>query len=190
MAEIVEIRWHARGGQGAKTAATFLAEAALHEGKYSQGFPDYGPERMGAPIRGFTRISDKPITLHCAIDHPKIVVVLDDTLLSVVDVCEGLAPDGMVFVNTQSSLEKVKSMLSIDSQKVFVLDATKISIEEIGRPIPNTPMIGALIKGAEVLKLDTIIKDIQTKFSKKFTDNVVQGNIKAIQRAYEEVKQA
>jgi len=184
---MTEVRWHARGGQGAKTAATLMAIVALEEGKFSQGFPDYGPEREGAPIRGYTRIGESPIRVHSAIYHPDIVVVLDSTLLDVVDVCEGLEEGGIVMINTPDSPAELKERLGLKNEKVYTVDATKISIEEIGRAIPNTPMMGALVKVAPLIKMDTILADLEHKFKSK-GDRVVEGNKRAVQRAYEEVK--
>jgi len=186
MAQLTEIRWHGRGGQGAKTAATLLAEAALHEDKYSQGFPEYGPERMGAPMCGYTRISDEIIRLHCAIYTPNIVVILDESLIDVVDVTAGLKESGVMIVNTATDAETVRQKVGF-SGSIATINATQISIDELGRPIPNTVMIGALLKVTGILHIDTVIKDIEKKFSKKFPERVVQGNIKAINRAYEEV---
>jgi pyruvate ferredoxin oxidoreductase gamma subunit len=187
MAYMTEVRWHGRGGQGAKTAATLLAEAALSEDKHSQGFPEYGPEREGAPMRGFTRISDAPIRLHCTIDNPDVVVVLDDTLLETVDVCAGLTPDGAVVINTAQNSKELRKRLSIPEAKLFTVNATQIALDEIGRPIPNTPMLGALIKATGVLDINTIYNDVKHKLGKKFTQQIIDGNIKAVKRAYEEV---
>lgn len=184
---MTEIRWHARGGQGAKTAATLVAAVALQEGKYGQGFPYYGPERMGAPMQGFTRISDKPITVHSNIYTPDVVVVLDPTLLDAVDVCEGLVESGILLVNTSAAPAVVRKKLGLIGRKVFTVDATQISIDEIGRPIPNTPMMGALAKALPVVKLDTIVDDIKHKFG-RMGEAIVSGNVRAVQRAYEEVK--
>ena len=185
---MTEIRWHARGGQGAKTGSLLLAQAAAMEGKYSQGFPDYGPERMGAPMRGFTRISDEPIRLHCAISEPEMVVVLDDTLLSSVDVVAGTPVDGgLIVVNTLKSAADVRKELKLEGRKVFTIDATGIAIDEIGRPIPNAPMLGALIKVSGLLSLDTVKEQIKKKFSHGFRPEVLEGNLRAIQRAHEEV---
>ncbi len=190
MAEFLEIRWHGRGGQGAKTAATFLAAAAIGEGKYGQGFPEYGPERRGAPMRGFTRISDEPILRHDPVEAPSIVVVLDPTLLGVVDVTEGIGDDGIILVNTATPPSEVRKKLGLPTGKfkIFTVDATNISIEELGRPMPNTPMLGALIKASHILSVETIYKDIEEKFAKKFPEKIVQGNIKAVERAYNEVR--
>jgi pyruvate ferredoxin oxidoreductase gamma subunit len=185
---LTEIRWHGRGGQGAKTAATLVAEVALNEGKYSQGFPEYGPERMGAPIRGYTRISDQPIRLHCPINHPGIVVILDATLLETQDLTEGLTQDGAIIVNTPDSPAAIRKKLGIPHGKVHTVNATQIAIETIGRPIPNTPMIGALIRVGGFLQLETVYHDIEKKFLKKLGAAGVQGNIQAVRRAYEEVQ--
>lgn len=190
MAKLTEIRWHARGGQGAKTASTFLAEAAIEDGKYSQGFPDYGPERMGAPMRGFTRISDSPIRLHCAIEKPDVVIVLDDTLLETVDVCDGLPETGTVIINTNKDGETIRTKVNWGGDKFFIVNASEIALEEMGRPIPNTPMLGALVKVAGTISLEVLLEDIEKKFSKKFKKDIVEGNLKAIKRAYEEVRPA
>ena len=184
---MTEIRWHARGGQGAKTAATLIAAVALEEGKFSQGFPDYGPEREGAPIRGYTRISDGPVRVHSAIYHPDIVVVLDASLLDSVDVTEGLKEGGIVLVNSPDEPAAIRKLLGVTGGKVYTVDATQIAIDEIGRPIPNTPMMGALTKVMPILKVDTILHDVEKKFKSK-GDRIVQGNFKAIRRAFEEVK--
>ncbi|MFH1502934.1 MAG: 2-oxoacid:acceptor oxidoreductase family protein [Candidatus Eisenbacteria bacterium] len=190
MEGILEVRWHARGGQGAKTASLLLAQAASMEGKYSQGFPDYGPERMGAPMRGFTRISDNPIKVHCAIYSPQIVVVLDDTLLRAVDVVDGTPEDGVLIVNTKKTAAQVREELKLTGRKVYVVDATGIAIDEIGRPIPNAPMLGALIKATGILSLDTVISEIKGKFSHGFRVEVLEGNVRAVNRAHEEVSEA
>jgi pyruvate ferredoxin oxidoreductase gamma subunit len=187
MSQLMEIRWHARGGQGAKTASLLLAEAAAMEGKYSQGFPDYGPERMGAPMRGFTRISDEPIRVHCAIYSPQIVIVLDDTLLGAVDVTAGMPGDGIIVVNTVRPAAEVRKRVGSPSGKLYTIDATGIAIAEIGRPIPNAPMLGALIRVSGILKLETVVEEIKKKFSHGFRPEVLEGNVRAIRRAHEEV---
>jgi pyruvate ferredoxin oxidoreductase gamma subunit len=187
MNDVTAIRWHGRGGQGAKMASFLLAECALEEGKWSQGFPDYGPERSGAPVRGFNRISDKRIDLHCPITQPDIVIVLDDTLIGRVDVCGGLKEGGICIVNTQCDPVAIRSRLKLNGGRVFTVDATKIALSEIGRPIPNTAMFGALCKASGLLKLETLVKEIGKKFKKKFGPEVAESNIKAVQRAYSEV---
>ncbi|MFO7870978.1 MAG: 2-oxoacid:acceptor oxidoreductase family protein [Kiritimatiellia bacterium] len=186
--EMLEIRWHGRGGQGAKTAAQLVAQVALKEGKHSQGFPEYGPERMGAPIRGFTRISEEDIHLHCPIEHPDVVVVLDDSLTELPPVTESVDKDTIFIINTAATPEEMAKKLGMKEARVYCVDAMTISIDELGRAIPNTPMIGALIKATDCISLDSIKKNIKDKFLKKFGDRIVEGNIRAIDRAYEEVK--
>jgi pyruvate ferredoxin oxidoreductase gamma subunit len=184
---MLEIRWHGRGGQGAKTAAMLFAESAIEEGKHGQGFPDYGPERMGAPMRGFTRISDEPINVHCAIEEPKIVIVLDPTLLESVDVTEGVPEDGIIIVNTQKTPEEIRKQIRLKGRKVYTVNATQIALDTIGRPIPNTVMLGALLRATNVLDIATLEKNITKKFAKKYNTKVAEGNVNAIRRAFEEV---
>jgi pyruvate ferredoxin oxidoreductase gamma subunit len=186
--EMLEVRWHGRGGQGAKTAAMLFAETAIEEGKYGQGFPDYGPERMGAPMRGFTRISDKPIFVHSGIEEPKIVVVLDQTLLDSVDISEGVPSDGMLIINTHLTPKQIREKLKLEGRKIHTLNATQIALDTIGKPIPNTVMLGALIKLTNLFNIDDMQKNITKKFTKKFGEKVAIGNVKAIKRAYEEVQ--
>lgn len=189
MAKMIEIRWHGRGGQGAKTVAEFLALVALHEDKYSQGFPEYGPERSGAPIKGYTRISDGPVKMHSAVYHPDIVIVLDPTLLEAIDVCEGLKEKGVVIVNTPLSPAELESQQqSLKGKNLWTIDGNSISRDEIGRAIPNMPMLGALIKATGIVKLETVKENIKKEFSRKFTPQVLEGNLKAVERAYREVK--
>lgn len=190
MGEMLEIRWHGRGGQGAKTAAILLGEAASEAGKYIQAFPEYGPERMGAPVLSFNRISDEPITVHCHVANPKIVVILDPTLIGKADVTAGVPEDGVYLVNTNLSPQDMRKSLGIKGGKVFTVDATQISIDTIGRAIPNTPMMGALIRATGLISLDDFIRDTRHKLEQKFRNKpeVIEGNIKAIQRAYEEVQ--
>lgn len=188
MKDLVEIRWHSRGGQGAKTGALVLAEAAMDEGKYIQGFAEYGPERMGAPMKAYNRISSSPITVHYGITNPDAVVLLDTTLLEKVDITEGLAEDGVIVVNTSESPAKVRELLGIEGRKIFTIDASKISRDNIGRDIPNTPMIGALLKVTSIMDVDGVIKSIRKKLGSKLKPEVVEGNVRAIKQAYEEVK--
>ena len=186
--ELTEIRWHGRGGQGVKTAATMAAEVALEEGKFAQGFPEYGPERMGAPVQGYTRISDNVITIHCGVANPDVVMVLDNSLVGQIDVTAGLADDGILVINTPESPAEIRKRLGLKGMKLYTVDATQISIDELGRSIPNTPMMGALVKITELLTMDTLKKDVQKKFMKKFGDRIVQGNFRSLERAYREVK--
>ena len=188
MKKIIEVRWHGRGGQGAVTASKLLATSALAEDKYIQAFPEYGPERMGAPIQSFTRISDEPIKIHCHVTNPDMVVVLDPTLIGTVDITEGLSEDGIIVVNTSESPAQIRKKINLKGRKIFTVDASKIALEELGRPLPNTPMIGALIRATGLLKLENVINDIKDKFSGKFSQKIVDGNVNAIKRAYQEVK--
>ena len=192
MKNLIEICWHGRGGQGAVTASKVLAESALAAGKFIQAFPEYGPERMGAPIRSFTRLSSQPITIHSQVSNPGVVVVLDPTLIGPVDVCEGLPEDGTIIVNTPEQPGDIRKMLGLDdkmaSVKVFTVDATKIALETIGKNIPNTPMIGALIKATDILELSAVVEDFKKKYAKKFKPEILDGNVRAIEKAYNEVK--
>ena len=188
MKEILEIRWHGRGGQGAKTAAQVLAETAMGQGKYIQAFPEYGPERAGAPIRAFTRISNNPINLHCGVYNPQIVVVIDPTLLEAVDVTEGLSEDGVLLVNTDESPQVIRQRLNFHKGKVYTVDATKIALDILGMPLPNTPMLGALIKAVGLVSLESIEEELKKKFLKKIGEEKTKGNIESLHRACNEVK--
>ncbi|MBE0478242.1 2-oxoacid:acceptor oxidoreductase family protein [Candidatus Aerophobetes bacterium] len=188
MKTITEVRWHGRAGQGAKTAALLLAEAALGEGKYIQGFPEYGPEREGAPIKAYTRISDTPIFIHSGVVNPDAVVVLDETLLDAVDVAEGLPEQGVLVVNTNEEPEVVRKKLGMKNGKIYTINATSISLEILGRNLPNMPMVGALIKALPIFNLDILLAGAKKKFEKKFSSKIVEGNISAIRKAYKEVK--
>jgi pyruvate ferredoxin oxidoreductase gamma subunit len=185
---MLEVRWHGRGGQGAKTAAQFLAEAALESGKYIQAFPEYGPERAGAPIKAFTRIDEFPINIHSGVTSPSIVVVIDPTLLNSIDVTEGLMKDGVILVNTPESPETIRKWLKLSTGKVATVDATKISLETLGISMPNTPMLGALVKIKPIVPLDTLIEKIKNKFLKKIGEEKTNANINGIKRAYEETR--
>lgn len=188
MKELSEIRWHGRGGQGAKTAAQFLAEAALDLGKSIQAFPEYGPERAGAPIRTYTRISNKKINIHSPVTNPEVVVVIDPTLLETVDVTEGLGDDGVLVVNTPSGPAAIREKTKYKKGKVAVCDATKISLETLGIPMPNTPMLGALLKVSPIVPIGIMEEKVRKKFLKKIGEEKTEANIKAIKRAFEEAK--
>ncbi|MGD9401562.1 MAG: 2-oxoacid:acceptor oxidoreductase family protein [bacterium] len=190
MGNTLEIRWHGRGGQGAKTGAFMLAESMIQQGKFAQGFPDYGPERMGAPIRGYNRISDEPVRVHSGVQAPDIVIVLDPTLIATGSITAGLKPDSVLIVNSHESPEAIKAELGVDGNRVFTVDATGIALEEMGRPIPNTPMIGALLKVTDLAEIDKMSAILTKKFKGKLSDKMVAGNVKALKRAYEEVKEA
>lgn len=187
--QMVEIRWHARGGQGAKTAAMFLAEAVLEKGMYGQGFPEYGPERRGAPMRGFTRISEKPIRRHCMIENPGIVIILDPTLMdSPAAGCNAGAGKGTVFVvNTTDSVVNTREKLGIEGAEVHTVDATGIALDTIGRPIPNMPMIGALLAVKDLLTIEELQDALVKQLGKKFSQAVIDGNLAAVSRANKEL---
>ena len=189
MTNIVEIRWHGRGGQGAKTASELLAAAAFNTGKYVQGFPEYGPERMGAPITAYNRIADERIRIHSNIYEPSYVVVIDETLLDCVDVTAGLKEDGAIIVNTSKTPDEIRKSLDGYKGKVCTIDARTISIDCLGRYFPNTPMLAAIVKVSGVMEDEAFIKDMETSFQKKFANkpHVVEGNVKAIKRAVLEV---
>lgn len=190
MAKLTEIRWHGRGGQGAKTAALLFADAALGEGLYIQAFPEYGPERMGAPVQSFDRLSEEPITIHCGVTNPSVVVVLDPTLIGKVDVTQGLPADGSIIINTSETPKDIKVKLGLTKGKVFTVDASGISRETIGKNIPNTPMLGALAKVTGLINFERMVEDNRKKLTAKFKNRpeIVEGNIKSIQKAYQEVK--
>jgi pyruvate ferredoxin oxidoreductase gamma subunit len=189
MREIVEIRWHGRGGQGAKTAALLLADAAFNTGKYVQGFPEYGPERMGAPITAYNRISNEKITVHSNIYYPDYVVVVDETLLSSVDVSKGLKEEGAIIINTQHTPAEIRKQLNGYTGKICTIDAGKISEETLGKNFPNTPMLGAVVKISGVIDVDNFLKDMEDSFKHKFATKpqVIEGNLKALKRSIEEV---
>lgn len=186
--QFTEVRWHGRGGQGTVTAAKVLAETAMACGEHVQAFPEYGPERMGAPLRAYNRLSANPITIHCQVTNPDVVVVVDPTLIGSVDVTEGTPDDALFVINTSDTAANIKQRLGLDKQqKVYTLDATKIALATIKRPLPNTPLLGALAKVSDLIKFDDLINDLKKSFSKKFTEQVVTANLEAVRRAYEEV---
>ena len=189
MDNMIEIRWHGRGGQGAKTASLLLADAAFNTGKYIQGFPEYGPERMGAPITAYNRISKTPITIHSNIYEPDYVVVVDDTLLESVDVTSGLKKTGAIVINTTKSDEYLKKALKGYSGEVYTIDARKISEEALGRYFPNTPMLAAIVKVSKIMTDDELLEDMKGSFKHKFAKKpeVIDGNMKALERALKEV---
>jgi len=189
MSKLTEIRWHGRGGQGVVTAGKLLAETALGTGQYFQAFPDYGPERMGAPIRAFTRLSPEPITVHSQIDRPNVVLVLDPTLLGQVPVADGLHQDGTMLVNTSMSPAEVRAITGFKTGKVFTVGASHIAIEELGREITNTPMLGAFARATGLFDMDALIEQVRAWFGKKLSTKMVEANVKALQRAAEEVEE-
>ena len=187
---MVEIRWHGRGGQGAKTASLLLADAAFNTGKYIQGFPEYGPERMGAPITAYNRISDTPIRIHSNIYEPDYVVVVDDTLLESVDVTAGLKETGAIVINTTKDAEYLKTVLKGYKGKIYTIDARKVSMETLGKYFPNTPMLAAIVKVSGIMQEDDFIRDMEGSFKHKFAKKpeVIEGNMQALKKALTEVK--
>ncbi len=190
MKDLIEIRWHGRGGQGAKTASLLLADAAFNTGKYIQGFPEYGPERMGAPITAYNRISTNPITIHTNIYEPDYVVVVDDTLLESVDVTSGLKEDGAIVINTTKSADYLRNVLKGYNGAIYTIDAKKISEEALGRYFPNTPMLAAIVKVSNVMTDEALLEDMKGSFKHKFAKKpeVIDGNMKALELALKEVK--
>ena len=190
--QVLEIRWHGRGGQGAKTAALLFAESALDTGMYSQAFPEYGPERMGAPVAAFNRLSDKPIRSHAAVREPRVVIVLDPSLIEPANVVQGLQEDGILLVNTTEDPAELRKRIGLgDKVQMYAVDASKIALELVGKDVPNMPMLGALVKVTGVLKFEPMMKAIKAKLTSKFRggkEKYVEPNLKCIRRAYEEVR--
>ena len=190
MSNLTEIRWHGRGGQGAKTAALLLADVAFQTGKYVQGFPEYGPERMGAPITAYNRISDRQIRVHSNIYDPQYVVVVEESLLEAVDVTSGLKKDGAILVNTSRPKEEILPHLKGYEGKVFTIDAHKVSMEAMGKYFPNTPLLAAIVKVAEIMDEETFLREMRASFTHKFASKpeVIDGNMAALKMALEEVR--
>lgn len=188
---MVEIRWHGRGGQGAKTASLLLADVAFNTGKYIQGFPEYGPERMGAPITAYNRIDDEPIRIHSNVYEPDYVVVVDDTLVGTVDVTKGLKPNGAILVNTSLDGKKIKERLNGYTGKIYTIDASKIAIETIGKNFPNTALLSSVIKITGLMSKENLEANMLDSFKHKFAKkpDVIEPNMSAVIRAYDEVKE-
>lgn len=192
MGNMLEIRWHGRGGQGAKTASLLLAEAAFDTGKFIQGFPEYGPERMGAPITAYNRISDERCPIHSNIYEPDYVVVVDETLIDVVDVTAGLKETGGIIINTSKTPDEIKSKLKGYKGGVYTIDAREISMATLGRYFPNTPMLAAVVKVANIMHEDTLIESMEKSFHHKFASkpHVIAPNMEALKKSLSEVKGA
>ena len=190
MEDLIEIRWHGRGGQDAKTASLLLADAAFNTGKYIQGFPEYGPERMGAPITAYNRISNKPITIHSNIYEPDYVVVVDDSLLDAVDVTAGLKESGAIVINTTKDADTIRNHLKHYAGDIYTIDARKISLETLGKYFPNTPMLAAIVKVSKIMTEEEFLKDMVGSFKHKFAKKpeVIEGNMKALEMSLKEVK--
>ncbi|MCJ7614323.1 pyruvate ferredoxin oxidoreductase subunit gamma [Candidatus Bathyarchaeota archaeon] len=179
-----EFRWHGRGGQGAWTASELLARAAIHEGKYIQSFPEFGPERMGAPVKAYTRISDEPIRLHCAVYNPNLAIVMDPTLLATVPVTKGLDENGMLIVNTPKEPKTLKEELKMTKGTVWTVPATDIAMRILGRAITNTAMLGVVARATGIVEMDSIEKAVKDRFP----GPLAEKNMGVIKEAYKEAK--
>ena len=190
MDDLIEIRWHGRGGQGTKTASLLLADAAFNTGKYIQGFPEYGPERMGAPLTAYNRISNEPIKIHSNIYEPDYVVVVDDTLLESVDVTAGLKQEGAIVINTTKDNDYIRKTLKGYKGEIYKIDARRISEETLGRYFPNTPMLAAIVKVSKIMTDEELLNDMKGSFKHKFAKKpeVIEGNMKALELALNSVE--
>ena len=190
MRELTEIRWHGRGGQGAKTAALLLADVAFNTGMHVQAFPEYGPERMGAPITAYDRLSKKEIRVHSNIYDPDFVAVVDDTLLTAVDVTKGLKEDGAILVNTEKTKEEIIPLLNGYKGKVYIINAHDVCMKTLGKYFPNTPMLAAMVKISEIMDKETFLNEMKESLKHKFArkPEVLDGNMKALELAFEEVR--
>lgn len=187
---MIEIRWHGRGGQGAKTASLLLADAAFNTGKYIQGFPEYGPERMGAPITAYNRISDTPIRIHSNIYEPDYVVVVDDSLIGAVNVTSGLKDNGAIVINTNEDIDSLRKKLNGFSGKIYTIDASKISLECLKANFPNTAMLAAVVNITKIMSKEELVDNMKDAFSHKFAKKpeVIEPNMEALLRGYDEIK--
>lgn len=199
MERYLEVRWHGRAQQGIVTAAKLLGEACLKSGKFVQAFPEFGPERMGAPVKAYNRISDEPIRLHCQVTEPRYVLIADPTLIGMSlsggleasgGVTEGAPEDAVFIVNTPKDPEALRSDLGLEMGKarVYTVDASRISIETIGRHMPNTPMLGALARATSIITIEALVENFKENYSKKFPPKVMDGNVAAMNRGFNEVK--
>lgn len=190
MKDVVEIRWHGRGGQGAKTAALLLADVAFKTGKYVQGFPEYGPERMGAPITAYNRISSEEIRVHSNIYEPNFVIVVDEGLLESVDVTNGIKEGGAIVVNTARTVDEIRKELKGYNGKIYTIDARMVSVACLGKYFPNTPMLAAAVKVSGVMDEATFLGEMEASFSHKFASKpeVIEGNMNALKMAFMEVQ--
>lgn len=185
MKKLLEFRWHGRGGQGAWTASELLARTAIYEGKYIQSFPEFGPERMGAPVTAFTRISTEPIRIHCSVYEPDVVAVLDPTLLKAVPVTSGLDKDGILIINSVDAPARVKEALKVEKGRVWTIPATEIALRILGMPITNTAMLGAVARATSIVSLESVEKTVKARFRL----DLAEKNFAVIKEAYQEAKQ-
>ncbi len=188
MNETMEIRWHGRGGQGTVTAAKMFADACLSSGRYVQAFPEYGPERAGAPLQAYNRISAKELRKHCPVARPDIVVVMDVTLLDGIDVSAGTGGHTVFLVNAGKDKQGIKNKIGLaPGQKIYGLNGNQIALDAIGRALPNAPMVAALAKISGLSGLDVVVKDVEKSFGKKFSQKIVAGNCEAAKMGWQEV---
>jgi len=185
--EIIEIRWHGRAGQGTVSAAKLLAETALEGGRHVQAFPEYGPEREGAPLKAYNRISEEVFSIYHGIDHPHVVLVVDGSLLKMGEFKEGTDKETVFIINSPEKPDVIKSKFGLGENRVCTVDATGISLDTVGRNIPNTPMLGALAKVTGVIGLEELVSNLRQEFGKKFAEDMVERNVQAVERAHEEV---
>lgn len=186
---MIEVRWHGRGGQGVVTAGELLGEAAMHTGRYFQAFPEYGAERMGAPIKAYTRISDEPIEVHSPILEPDVVIVVNPNLIGVVELTEGVKPDGTVIMNTEQTPSEIRETLDFQGGSVWCVDASEIAMEEIRRDIPSTMMISVFAKATDTLELDNIVEIVRETLGERLREEIVEANVRTLRRAYDECVQ-
>ncbi len=190
MGKTIEIRWHGRGGQGTVTAAKVLADACMSGGRHVQAFPEYGPERAGAPLRAYNRISDHIIRMYCPVLHPNVIGIADATLIDGINVTEGALDDSIFVVNTSRDPKEIREKLKAKpGQKVFTVDATKIAVECIGRALPNASMLGAISRATGIVSMDILLENVKKSFGKKFSQKIIDGNLDATKRGYEEVRE-
>jgi len=190
MKETIEVRWHGRAGQGVVTAAATLADVlSKEEGLHVQAFPEFGAEKRGAPILAFNRISRKPIRVRSQVYEPDYVIVTDPSLMGMVDVTSGAKEDAVFLLNTTFSIDLVRKQLNLGTKKVFALDAYTIAEDELGRAIPNVPMVAAFIKVTGFMDREKFRKKIEISLSKKLRSEVVEMNLRTIDRAFEEAKE-
>ena len=189
MSNVLEIRWHGRGGQGAKTASLLLADVAFNTGKYVQGFPEYGPERMGAPITAYNRISPEPIRVHSNIYDPEYVVVVDETLLESVDVTKGLKKEGAIVINSAKTPDEIRPLLKGYEGRVYTIDARKISVAALGKYFPNSPMLAAIVKVTGIMPDEEFLNEMEGSYKHKFASKpeVIEGNMNALRMSLQEV---
>jgi pyruvate ferredoxin oxidoreductase gamma subunit len=190
MSEFKEVRWHGRAQQGVVTAAKVLAETAMVDGRHVQAFPEFGPERMGAPVKAYNRISKDPIRIHCQVTEPQYVLIADPTLIEIVPVTEGTPDDAIFIINTEKSPADIRKDLKLadGKGKVFTLDAVHISLDTIGRVMPNTPMLGAFAKATGIIELQALMDGFKENYSKKYSSKIIEGNQQAMKRGFEELK--